>query len=56
LSSTTYLAWAAWAPFFTLVVCWRRQQFIFYIRRMPVARESHIDLRVVPRSIAHLIC
>jgi hypothetical protein len=28
LSSTTYLAWAAWAPFSTLVVCWRRQQLL----------------------------
>ena len=36
-ASMSWQDWAPWAPSFTLVVCWRRQQLISLLRMLPNA-------------------
>ena len=49
-SLTRSNAWAVWAPFFVLVVCWRRQQILSLLGRCPVRPTPGATLSWLPGS------
>ena len=49
LDSMSWRAWAVWASFFTLVVCWRRQHLVSYTGGCPSRRAQDRHRRGMAR-------